>query len=94
MDWTTLETHVWASSFLNAVFLGFQLFRLWQTKSAKGLSLIMLFGFLYGQVIYTLYGYRVQQNGILYGVGASAVITSLVIYLAVKYRLRDATRRN
>jgi hypothetical protein len=78
-DFFALDSHVYAASFLNAAFLLIQLVRILVTKSVQGLSLIMFVGFLYMQIVYAIFGYKQDQQGLMWGMVASAIISAIII---------------
>lgn len=81
-----LNTHIWAASFLNVLFLGLQLLKLVRSRNPAGLSVGMWVGFLYMQCVYTAYGYRECQWGLFWGMAASAAVSLTIVLLVFRYR--------
>jgi uncharacterized protein with PQ loop repeat len=76
---------MWSANLLNAGFMAHQLFTVWQTRSAEGLSVPMMVGFLFVQVIYTIHGWQTNHTAMIVGMGLSAACNVGVIFLAMKF---------
>ena len=82
----SFDGRVWSASLLNALFLGFQLVKILQTKSVESVSLIMFAGFLYMQITYLQLGIKTRQKGLIVGMLLSAIADSCIIFLTIYYR--------
>lgn len=80
-----LETHVYAASFLNALFLAIQLVQVLRTRSAKSVPFITYTGFLYIQLVYVLFTFREELWHICIGMVASAAITATMLFLRLRW---------
>lgn len=89
LAWGTLDWRVSTSSIMNALFLAYQFWTLWKTKRSEGLSLVMLWGFLYMQISFAQYGWQTKQVAVLWGMAASAGFTLMSILYALYLRKQE-----
>ncbi|HXH55616.1 MAG TPA: PQ-loop domain-containing transporter [Gammaproteobacteria bacterium] len=72
--------------FLNAVLFVPQALRIYRTKNAEGISLIMFMGFHLMQVFTIWHGYLVEDYALMIGFLLSFFTCGMVTCLALKYR--------
>ncbi|WP_308796290.1 SemiSWEET transporter [Tolypothrix sp. FACHB-123] len=63
-----------------------QLMKIWQTKSAKDVSFIMLICFNIGIFLWLIYGIILQQLPIILANGATLFFNLIILWLKIKYR--------
>ncbi|MBD2357418.1 SemiSWEET transporter [Tolypothrix sp. FACHB-123] len=84
MDFVTFLGLV-AASITTVSFLP-QLMKIWQTKSAKDVSFIMLICFNIGIFLWLIYGIILQQLPIILANGATLFFNLIILWLKIKYR--------
>lgn len=78
-----LDNHLWFASLLNAALLAIQLRTTLATKNVDGLSIIMMIGFLYMQVIYAILGVHNHNVSMVIGMTLSAILNLTIIVYAI-----------
>lgn len=63
-----------------------QLFKVWQNKSAKDISLTWLITFSLGIFLWLLYGIAMQAIPIVFANGVTLCLTGVILYFKLKYR--------
>jgi MtN3 and saliva related transmembrane protein len=63
-----------------------QIYKLIKSKTSKEVSLIMWLIVLHGQLWYTYYGYYIKDLPVFITNITCVIITSILIYLTLKYR--------
>ncbi len=81
----SLDSRVWAASFLNVAAMASQLWTLLSTKNATGVSLTMLIIFICVQLTFAQVGYKAKVWGQFWGMIASAAITTTIAVLTFVY---------
>lgn len=84
----TLDGRAWIATALNAVAMGFQLFALLKAgpEATKGISLITMAIFLYGQITFAQIGKRDSVPHLKWGMIASALITTVIVGYCIWHR--------
>lgn len=72
--------------FFNAVLFIPQALKIMRTKSAEGVSLFTFMGFNIIQIFTVLHGYFAKDYILMFGFILSFITSSIVTYLALKYR--------
>jgi hypothetical protein len=86
----SLENQMWFASLLNAGLVFHQLYTLYKKQTAEGLSLVMMGGFLYMQVIYAIHGYNTKNEAMLIGMGLSAIFNIIILLGALHLKYAPA----
>ena len=87
MDLTIILNDVFiVALFGNALFFALQAFKIYQGKSAKGVSIISFFGFLFIQAITLLHAYMLHDNLLMYGMAPSMLACMSVIICALYFK--------
>ena len=63
-----------------------QALKVWRTKSAGDLSLIMYLMIWVGIVLWIIYGFAIASLALLYANGISLLLVSLILYFKLRYR--------
>ncbi|NDJ20878.1 hypothetical protein GS682_04305 [Nostoc sp. B(2019)] len=74
-----------AASLTTIAFLP-QMFKTWQTKSAKDVSFIMLITFMSGLSLWLIYGIYLQSLPIILANSVTLVFNFIILWLKIKYR--------
>lgn len=69
----------------NSVLLGFQAWKIYESKSAEGISLIAFGGFVFFQLAGTVHGILQRDKSLSIGMGASMLSTLAIVILAIIY---------
>ena len=62
-----------------------QMFKTWQTKSAKDVSYTMLITFILGVFLWLIYGFYRQDLAIILANGVTLVFNLMILWLKIKY---------
>ncbi|MCG6133831.1 MAG: SemiSWEET transporter [Nostoc sp. LLA-1] len=84
MDFITL-LGLFAATLTTSAFLP-QMFKTWQTKSAKDVSYIMLITFMSGLFLWLIYGIYLQALPIILANGVTLFFNLIILWLKIKYR--------
>ncbi|MDZ8071122.1 MAG: SemiSWEET transporter [Nostoc sp. DedQUE08] len=63
-----------------------QMFKTWQTKSAKDVSLVTLITFISGVFLWLIYGIYLQSLPIILANAITLVFNLIILWLKIKYR--------
>ncbi|MBW4684894.1 MAG: SemiSWEET transporter [Komarekiella atlantica HA4396-MV6] len=63
-----------------------QMFKTWQTKSAKDVSLVTLITFMSGIFLWLIYGLYLQSLPIILANSVTLVFNFIILWLKIKYR--------
>ncbi|MEH2088327.1 SemiSWEET transporter [Nostoc sp.] len=63
-----------------------QMFKTWQTKSAKDVSLVTLITFISGIFLWLIYGIYLQSLPIILANAVTLVFNLIILWLKIKYR--------
>jgi MtN3 and saliva related transmembrane protein len=63
-----------------------QMFKTWQTKSAKDVSLVTLITFMSGIFLWLIYGIYLQSLPIILANSVTLVFNFIILWLKIKYR--------
>ncbi len=63
-----------------------QVVKIWQTKSAKDLSLMMLLLLMLGVILWLAYGLLIKNVAIIYTNSVILVLSSIMLYFKYRYR--------
>jgi len=63
-----------------------QMFKTWQTKSAKDVSLMTLITFITGVFLWLIYGIYLQSLPIILANGVTLVFNLIILWLKIRYR--------
>lgn len=63
-----------------------QMFKTWQTKSAKDVSLIALITFISGVFLWLIYGIYLQSLPIILANSVTLFFNLIILWLKIKYR--------
>lgn len=63
-----------------------QMFKTWQTKSAKDVSLIALITFIVGVFLWLIYGIYLQSLPIILANSVTLFFNLIILWLKIKYR--------
>ncbi|MEH1766515.1 SemiSWEET transporter [Nostoc sp.] len=63
-----------------------QMFKTWQTKSAKDVSLVTLVTFIAGVFLWLIYGIYLQSLPIILANAVTLVFNLIILWLKIKYR--------
>ncbi|MEH1778551.1 MAG: SemiSWEET transporter [Nostoc sp.] len=63
-----------------------QMFKTWQTKSAKDVSLVTLMTFITGVFLWLIYGIYLQSLPIILANAITLVFNLIILWLKIKYR--------
>ncbi|YAG04651.1 MtN3 and saliva related transmembrane protein [Nostoc sp. DSM 114167] len=63
-----------------------QMFKTWQTKSAKDVSLVTLIAFISGVFLWLIYGIYLQSLPIILANAVTLVFNLIILWLKIKYR--------
>ncbi|MBH8556035.1 SemiSWEET family sugar transporter [Nostocaceae cyanobacterium CENA357] len=63
-----------------------QMFKTWQTKSAKDVSLVMLITFMSGLFLWLIYGIYLQALPIILANSMTLFFNFIILWLKIKYR--------
>ncbi|MEH2125995.1 SemiSWEET transporter [Nostoc sp.] len=63
-----------------------QMFKTWQTKSAKDVSLVTLMTFISGVFLWLIYGIYLQSLPIILANAVTLVFNLIILWLKIKYR--------
>jgi MtN3 and saliva related transmembrane protein len=63
-----------------------QMFKTWQTKSAKDVSLVTLITFISGIFLWLIYGIYLQSLPIILANAVTLVFNFIILWLKIKYR--------
>ncbi|MFN6486710.1 MULTISPECIES: SemiSWEET transporter [unclassified Nostoc] len=63
-----------------------QMFKTWQTKSAKDVSLVTLITFISGVFLWLIYGVYLQSLPIILANAITLVFNLIILWLKIKYR--------
>ncbi|WP_193194826.1 SemiSWEET transporter [Nostoc sp. MG11] len=74
-----------AASLTTIAFLP-QMFKTWQTKSAKDVSFIMLITFMSGLSLWLIYGIYLQSLPIILANSVTLIFNFIILWLKIKYR--------
>ncbi len=80
------EKIIFLIGIVNALAVVPQLIQILKTQETKGLSIEMLFVFLFVQIGFTTHGYIMRDKALLYCIGLSAVINTATIASALYFR--------
>ena len=84
MNFITLLGFV-AATFTTGAFLP-QVIKIWQTKSAKDVSLEMLIAFCFGVFLWMVYGILLKEPPIIIANGLTLAFNLLILSLKLKYK--------
>ncbi len=84
MDFVTV-LGLLAASMTTVSFLP-QMMKIWQTKSAKDVSFVMLICFNTGIFLWLVYGIMLQQLPIILANAATLSFNLIILWLKIKYR--------
>ncbi|WP_414542761.1 SemiSWEET transporter [Nostoc sp. CCY0012] len=84
MEFITL-LGLFAATLTTSAFLP-QMFKTWQTKSAKDVSYIMLITFMSGLFLWLIYGIYLQALPIILANGVTLFFNLIILWLKIKYR--------
>ncbi|MGV0102067.1 MtN3 and saliva related transmembrane protein [Nostoc sp. DSM 114160] len=63
-----------------------QMFKTWQTKSAKDVSLVTLITFISGIFLWLIYGIYLQSLPIILANAVTLIFNLIILWLKIKYR--------
>ncbi|MBD2516600.1 SemiSWEET transporter [Nostoc sp. FACHB-973] len=63
-----------------------QMFKIWQTKSAKDVSFVMLVTFISGIFLWLIYGIYLQALPIILANSLTLFFNLIILWLKIKYR--------
>jgi MtN3 and saliva related transmembrane protein len=63
-----------------------QMFKTWQTKSAKDVSLVTVITFITGVFLWLIYGIYLQSLPIILANAVTLVFNLIILWLKIKYR--------
>ena len=63
-----------------------QVIKIWQTKSAKDLSIMMLLLLMLGVVLWLIYGLVVMSAAIIYTNGMVLAMSLIMLYFKLRYK--------
>ncbi|MDZ8260843.1 SemiSWEET transporter [Nostoc sp. ChiQUE01b] len=63
-----------------------QMFKTWQTKSAKDVSLVTLITFISGVFLWVIYGIYLQSLPIILANAVTLIFNLIILWLKIKYR--------
>ncbi|MEH2366649.1 SemiSWEET transporter [Nostoc sp.] len=63
-----------------------QMFKTWQTKSAKDVSLVTLITFISGIFLWLIYGIYLQSLPIILANAITLIFNLIILWLKIKYR--------
>ncbi|MEH1998274.1 MAG: SemiSWEET transporter [Nostoc sp.] len=63
-----------------------QMFKTWQTKSAKDVSLVTLITFIIGVFLWLIYGIYLQALPIILANSVTLLFNLIILWLKIKYR--------
>ncbi|MBN3884635.1 MAG: SemiSWEET transporter [Nostoc sp.] len=63
-----------------------QMFKTWQTKSAKDVSLVTLMTFISGVFLWLIYGIYLQSLPIILANAITLIFNLIILWLKIKYR--------
>ncbi|MEH2358077.1 SemiSWEET transporter [Nostoc sp.] len=63
-----------------------QMFKTWQTKSAKDVSLVTLMTFIIGVFLWLIYGIYLQSLPIILANAITLIFNLIILWLKIKYR--------
>ncbi|MEH1944679.1 MAG: SemiSWEET transporter [Nostoc sp.] len=63
-----------------------QMFKTWQTKSAKDVSLLTLITFIIGVFLWLIYGIYLQALPIILANSVTLFFNLIILWLKIKYR--------
>ncbi|AVH67326.1 SemiSWEET transporter [Nostoc sp. 'Peltigera membranacea cyanobiont' N6] len=63
-----------------------QMFKTWQTKSAKDVSFVMLITFMSGLFLWLIYGIYLQSLPIILANSITLFFNLIILWLKIKYR--------
>ncbi|MEH2271644.1 MAG: SemiSWEET transporter [Nostoc sp.] len=63
-----------------------QMFKTWQTKSAKDVSLVTLMTFISGVFLWLIYGIYLQSLPIILANAVTLIFNLIILWLKIKYR--------
>lgn len=63
-----------------------QMFKTWQTKSAKDVSFVMLITFMIGLFLWLIYGIYLQSLPIILANSVTLFFNLIILWLKIKYR--------
>ncbi|MCC5607986.1 SemiSWEET transporter [Nostoc sp. CHAB 5834] len=63
-----------------------QMFKTWQTKSAKDVSMVTLVTFIIGVFLWLIYGIYLQALPIILANSVTLLFNLIILWLKIKYR--------
>ncbi|MEH2240578.1 SemiSWEET transporter [Nostoc sp.] len=63
-----------------------QMFKTWQTKSAKDVSSVTLITFIIGVFLWLIYGIYLQSLPIILANGVTFIFNLIILWLKIRYR--------
>ncbi|MEH2315600.1 SemiSWEET transporter [Nostoc sp.] len=63
-----------------------QMFKTWQTKSAKDVSSVTLIIFIIGVFLWLIYGIYLQSLPIILANGVTFIFNLIILWLKIRYR--------
>ncbi len=63
-----------------------QMFKTWQTKSAKDVSLVTVITFISGVFLWVIYGIYLQSLPIILANAVTLIFNLIILWLKIKYR--------
>jgi MtN3 and saliva related transmembrane protein len=76
----------WLAAILTTVAFFPQLLKIWRSKSAKDVSLVMMITFSIGVFLWLVYGLAIQALPVVIANLVTLILALLIIILKIKYR--------
>lgn len=76
----------WVAAILTTVAFFPQLLKIWRSKSAKDVSLVMMITFSIGVFLWLVYGLAIQALPVVIANLVTLILALLIIILKIKYR--------
>jgi MtN3 and saliva related transmembrane protein len=86
MNTGLLDLLGWLAAILTTVAFFPQLLKIWRSKSAKDVSLVMMITFSIGVFLWLVYGLAIQALPVVIANLVTLILALLIIILKIKYR--------
>lgn len=63
-----------------------QVYKIWKSKSAEGVSLTMFLMFFIGVILWTIYGFSIESLSVTIANSITALLAFVIVYYKLKYK--------
>jgi len=63
-----------------------QVYKIWKSKSAEGVSLTMFLMFFTGVILWTIYGFSIESLSVTIANSITALLAFVIVYYKLKYK--------